>query len=289
MTTPLIGAHMSTAGGVSRSIERALSVGCTTMQIFTKSNRSWFDKPITPEEIAAFREAYAKSGIREAMIHTSYLINIGAKEASTENNSVKALTQELERAQVLGIPYLVLHPGSHTGAGTDVCLKKIAGNLDEVLKSADGTTMILIETMAGQGTNVGSTFEEIKQILDQAQKRKLIGVCFDTCHAFCAGYDISTDEGYEKTFQDFDRIIGLEHVRAFHVNDSKTPLNSRKDRHEELGKGNIPLTFFKNLVNDARFAKIPKVLETPTDPEMNLYRREIKLLHEMISSKQAVQ
>jgi deoxyribonuclease-4 len=285
MINQLIGAHISTAGGVSRSIERALSVGCTTMQIFTKSNRSWFDKPITPEEVAAFRKAYKESKMSEAMIHTSYLINIGAKEAATENNSVKALTQELERAQALGIPYLVLHPGSHTGAGTEVCLKKIARNLDEVLKSADGKTIILIETMAGQGTNVGSTFEEIKEILNQAQQHKLLGVCFDTCHAFCAGYEISTDEGYEKTFQDFDRIIGLTHLRAFHVNDSKTALNSRKDRHEELGKGNIPLTFFKKLVNDIRFVKIPKILETPTDPEMDLYRREIKLLHEMISLK----
>jgi deoxyribonuclease IV len=282
MTKSLIGAHMSTAGGVNASIERALSVGCTTMQIFTKSNRSWFDKPLNQEEIIAFKKAYAASGMREAMIHCSYLINIGAKEESTENNSVKSLTLELERAQALGIPYLVLHPGSHTGAGTDVCLKKIAHNLDVVLKSADGSTTILIETMAGQGTNVGSTFEEIKQIFDQAKDSNLLGVCFDTCHAFCAGYEISTTEGYNQTFEHFDKVIGLSHLRAFHVNDSKTPLASRKDRHEELGKGSIPLSFFKQLMNDKRFTKIPKVLETPTDPEMELYRREIKLLHSMI-------
>ena len=283
MNKPLIGAHMSTAGGVSKSIERALSVGCTTMQIFTKSNRSWFDKPIDADEVNAFKKALATSGMHEVMVHTSYLINIGAQVASTENNSVKALTQELERAQLLGIPYIVLHPGSHTGAGTDVCLKKIAHNLDQVLKEADGSTKILIETMAGQGTNVGSTFEEIKRILDQATHNNLLGVCFDTCHVFCAGYDISTDEGYEKTFQDFDAIIGLAHLKAFHVNDSKTPLNSRKDRHEELGKGNIPLSFFKKLMRDSRFTKIAKVLETPTDPEMELYKREIKMLRNMIN------
>lgn len=282
MHNPLIGAHVSISGHFYLAVERALSIGCTTMQIFTKSNRSWFDKPLDPEEVAAFKKAVKESGLARIMVHTSYLINIGAKEESTEKNSVKSLALELERAEALDIPYLVLHPGSHTGAGTESCLKKIAHNLDIVLKKASGETMILIETMAGQGTNVGSTFEEIQQIFELTKNNHLLGVCFDTCHVFCAGYDISTDEGYDEVFKQFDKIIGLKHLKAFHLNDSKTEFNSHKDRHEELGKGNIPTKFFKRLMNDTRFKDIPKVLETPTDPEMELYRREIKLLRSMI-------
>ncbi len=282
MHKPLIGAHVSISGHLHLAVERALSIGATTMQIFTKSNRSWFDKPLDLEEVSVFKKAVKAADLRGIMVHSSYLINIGAKEESTEKNSVKSLTLELERAEALDIPFLVLHPGSHTGAGTESCLKKIAHNLDIVLKKASGNTMILIETMAGQGTNVGSTFEEIKQILELTKNNHLLGVCFDTCHIFSAGYDISTDDGYDEVFKQFDKIIGLKHLKAFHLNDSKTEFNSHKDRHEELGKGNIPMTFFKRLMNDQRFAVVPKVLETPTDPDMELYKRELKLLRSLI-------
>ena len=282
INTPLIGAHISIAGNIALSAERASSIGCTTMQIFTKSNRSWFDKPLHGDDVTAFKQAMVASGLREIMVHSSYLINIGASAEAVEKNSIKSLAIELERAQALGIPYLVLHPGSHTGAGIAAGLKKVAANLDVVLRNASGETMILIETMAGQGSNLGSTFEEIKQIFDQVEHQKLIGVCFDTCHVFSAGYDFSTEIGYKNIFEQFDQVIGLQHLRAFHLNDSKTPLNSHKDRHEELGKGSIPLTFFKQLMNDKRFAHIPKVLETPTDPAMELYRHELMLLKSMI-------
>ena len=276
--TPLIGAHMSIAGGLSLSVERALSIGCTTMQIFTKSNRSWFDKPFNSNEVAAFKQAVARSSMHEIMVHCSYLINIGASSEAVEKNSVQSLALELERTQLLGIPYLVLHPGSHTGAGIAAGLKKIAANLDVVFEKASGETMILIETMAGQGTNLGATFEEIQKILAWTTHKKLLGVCFDTCHVFSAGYNFCTAAGYDYVFNQFDEIIGLKHLRAFHINDSKTSLNSHKDRHEALGLGSIPLSFFKQLMLDERFAHVPKILETPTDPEMHLYRNEIALL-----------
>lgn len=282
MQHPLIGAHISIAGGLHLAVQRALSIGCTTMQIFTKSNRSWFDKPLDPEEIALFRAAVSASGLSNIMAHTSYLINIGSKESSTEINSVKALALELQRAEALDIPYLVLHPGSHTGAGIEPCIKKIAKNLDAVLANASGKTTILIETMAGQGSNVGSTFEELNEILTQASYQKFLAACFDTCHVFSAGYDLNSDHKYDEPFAHFDSVIGLKNLKAFHLNDSKTPLNSRKDRHEELGKGSINLSFFSRLMNDPRFAILPKVLETPSDPEMNLYKREIELLRGMI-------
>lgn len=283
MQKQLLGAHISIAGNISLAIERALSIGCSTMQIFTKSNRSWFDKPLQQEDIARFRSALEKSGLKKIMAHTSYLINIGAKEASTEANSVKSLALELGRAQSLNIPLLVLHPGSHTGAGTTACIKKIAANLNSILEEASGETSILIETMAGQGTNVGSSFEEVYEILSLVKKNNLLGVCFDTCHVFCAGYDISSYEQYHQAFQKFDAIIGINNIKAFHLNGSKTECGSKKDRHAPLEEGEIPLSFFKNLMNDQRFTTIPKVLETPSDDEMELYKKEIALLRSMIN------
>lgn len=279
---PLIGAHISIAGNIALSIERAKSIGSSTMQIFTKSNRSWFDKPLHSDDITAFKQAMLSAELRQTMVHASYLINIAASSESVEKNSIKSLALELERAESLSIPYLVLHPGSHTGAGVEAGLKKIAANLDLVLSNASGKTMILIETMAGQGSNLGSTFEEVKQIFDQTKHQALIGVCFDTCHVFSAGYNFSSDNGYAEVFEKFELIVGLKHLKAFHLNDSKTPFNSHKDRHEELGKGSIPLAFFKKLMNDKRFSLIPKILETPTDPAMQLYRNEIILLKSMI-------
>lgn len=282
MHKQLLGAHISIAGGLDLAVAKATDIGCTSMQIFTKSNRSWFDKPLTPEEISSFKKAINSSPLSLCMVHASYLINIGSKEPATEKNSVKSLSLELQRAEQLEIPYLVLHPGSHVGAGTDTCIKKIANNLNFVLNQATGATKILIETMAGQGTNVGSTFEEIQKILELTTPKNLLGVCFDTCHVFSAGYGLETTDAYEKTFTDFDNIIGLDRLYAFHLNDSKTPKNSHKDRHEELGRGSIPLSFFKQLLNDNRFSNIPKILETPTDPAMDLYRRELQLLRSML-------
>ena len=274
----LLGAHISTAGGLDKVAERALSINASTAQIFTKSNRSWFEKALTEEQILGFKTTIAKAGLQSIVTHAAYLINIGSNNPATEKNSVLSLTQELERCQQLGIPYLVLHPGSHTGAGEAACIKRIGHNLDRVLATSDGTTKILLETMAGQGTNIGSSFEELRDIIAACKTPELLATCFDTCHVFSAGYDISTPELYERVMEDFDRIIGFSNLQCFHLNDSKTPCNSHKDRHEELGKGTIPLEVFQHLVRDKRFASVPKILETPTDPEMELYRREIALL-----------
>ncbi len=279
----LLGAHISTAGGLDKAAERALSIDATTMQIFTKSNRSWFDNALTHDQITAFKQSITQSGLQSVVTHAAYLINIGSNNPATANTSVASLTQELERCQQLGIPYLVLHPGSHTGAGEVTCIKQIGANLDRVFEKADGTTMILLETMAGQGTNVGYSFEHLRDIIDNCKTKNLVATCLDTCHIFSAGYDISTPESYEQVITQFDTIIGLERLRCIHLNDSKTPFASRKDRHEELGKGSIPLARCNQIVHDKRFASVPKILETPTDPAMDLYRREIALLKSNLS------
>jgi deoxyribonuclease-4 len=276
---------MSIAGGLNLSVERALSVGCTTMQIFTKSNRSWFDKPLIEEQIVLFKETVNKAKLHAIMAHAAYLINIGSRDEKTAEMSVKSLLHELGRCQQLAIPYLVLHPGSHTGAGEPTCIKKIANNLDRVLTQADGSTIILLETMAGQGSNVGYTFEQLAQIIALTNHKKLLGVCFDTCHVHAAGYNLSVQENYHQIFEQFDAIIGINNLKAFHLNDSKEPYNERKDRHAPLGQGTISLNFFKLLMNDTRFTMIPKILETPTDIAMDLYRQELILLKNMITHK----
>lgn len=277
-THPLLGAHISVAGGLHLAAQRARSIGATTMQIFTKSNRTWFDKKITDAEAAAFRASIQESGLQKIVVHSAYLINIGSSNATTESHSVASLKHELERAEQLDIPYLVLHPGSHTGAGETAGIQKIALNLVKVLDSASGSTKILLEVMAGQGTNLGNTFEQLASIIELANNHPLLGVCLDTCHLFSAGYDISSPKAYDTIIQQCDAIIGLDKVGCIHLNNSKTEFNSHKDRHEELDKGTIPLSVFKHIVHDSRFAHIPKILETPTDAAMALYKKEIALL-----------
>ena len=277
----LVGAHVSIAGEMYKSVERALSIGATTMQIFTKSSRSWVAKKLTDQNCEDFKTAVKSSGLSHLVAHASYLINIGTHDGETERKAVDALTDELMRCEQLGIPYLVLHPGSHVGEGIEKGIKQIAKHLDAILQKIDGKTIIALETMAGQGTNLGSTFEEIKTIIDLCEEKKRIGVCLDTCHIFSAGYDISTTDGYKKVMKSFDEIIGLKKLKVVHINDSKTAFNSHKDRHEELGKGSIPLETFKLIMHDKNLENIPKILETPTDDEMKLYCKEIKLLKEL--------
>lgn len=276
--SPLIGSHISIAGGLHKSFDRAESIGCTAFQIFTKSNRSWFDKPLSEQEITSFKARWKESTVQQIVVHASYLINIGSKNQSTATQSTASLKTEIMRCQQLGISYLVLHPGSHVGAGEEVCIQQIAKNLDAALDPSDGSVMVLLETMAGQGTNVGSTFEQLAQIRHLSDHKGRLGVCLDTCHIFAAGYDIASNEGYEVTIASFDDIIGLSHLKCLHINDSKTPFNAHKDRHEALGKGCIPLTTFKAIMTDKRLATIPKILETPSDDEMKLYAEEILLL-----------
>lgn len=279
ITLPLLGIHSSVAGGLYKSVARAESVGATTMQIFTKSGRSWFGKPIPAEEVTMFKEAMAKSRLSHVMTHASYLINLASSKPELSKKSIAGLKHELHRCEELGIPYLILHPGAHTGAGIEQGLENISKNLSTVLKEADGTTAILLETSAGQGTSLGRTFQELEIIYKNCTEKQYLGICLDTCHIFSAGYDISTQKGYEETLLEFEKVIGISKLKAIHLNDSKTPFSSHKDRHESIGKGSIPLLLFHLLMNDARLLNIPKILETP-DPD--LYEAEIKQLSGMI-------
>ena len=279
----LVGSHISAAGELYKAIERAASIDCSVFQMFTKSNRSWFDKPITEQAAQQFKKTLAATpSIKSVVVHSSYLINIGSPEADKAEQSTKALLDEVHRCHQLGIKLLVLHPGSHLKSGEEGSIKRIAAALDTVLEQSEEVSIVL-ETMAGQGTNLGYTFEQLAAIRQQATHKRRISFCLDTCHVFSAGYDITTPEGYEKTITAFDTIIGLEHLTAIHLNDSQKGLASKVDRHAPLGTGRIPLATFSLIMNDKRLAEIPKLLETPSDPDMKLWAAEIKLLRGMVA------
>ena len=261
----LLGAHMSIAGKFENAIEQGASIGCTTIQIFTKSNRQWQANPITIAEANAFRAAAKASNIYPVVAHATYLINIGSPNTDIEKKSIAAVIDELARCQMLDIPYLVLHPGSHTDTDERQCLERIARNLDTILESTPDNTKILLETMAGQGSSVCYTFDKIGTILNLVRNKNRIGVCFDTCHAFAAGYDFATPEAYNAMWEAFDKSIGLQHLYVIHVNDSLKERGSRVDRHADIGKGKIGLEAFSLLFNDPRFFDIPKILETPKE------------------------
>ncbi len=282
----LIGAHTSISGGYYKAIEQGAEIGCTTVQMFTKSSRSWSGPEITQEDVDKFHEALETTDMNPKTIvsHSSYLINMGSSNQTTAKKSTSGLALEINRCATLGIPYLVIHPGSHVGLGEEKCIKQIAKNLDNILEECDKTVTVLLETMAGQGTNVGYTFEQLKEIRSLCSGKKYVGYCFDTCHVFAAGYDISTPSGYEETIAKMDKILGLNHVKAIHLNDSKTPCGSRVDRHEPIGEGHIHKNTFKLIMNDKRFIDVPKILETPTDKELTLWRKEIKMLRSFVNN-----
>ncbi len=280
----LFGAHISIAGGIHLAIERGESIGCTAIQIFTKSNRQWSAKKITDKEIELFKDAIKKSSIQSVITHATYLINIGSPNKATSEKSITALRKELERCDQLGIPYLILHPGSHLGTGEEECLQRISDNLNDIFDQTPGKTKILLETMAGQGSNVCYQFEHIAHIYSTSSFKKRLGVCFDTCHAFVAGYDFRTKKTYENMWKTFDKIIGIKQLKAIHINDSKKELGSRVDRHEDIGKGKLGLEPFKLLFNDERFFDIPKILETPKG-DLKDDLRNMRTIKKLVSSK----
>jgi deoxyribonuclease IV len=259
----LIGAHISIAGGFDQAVARAESIHCTALQIFTKSNRQWNSASIPEHEIDTFKNALQRSSIKKVIAHASYLINIGSPHVDVHKKSVNALKDELLRCTLLGIPYLVLHPGSSLTMPLDACLKLIAKSIDSVLQETPSDTMILLETMAGQGSTVCYTFEQLATLYNLCSRRNRIGICLDTCHIFAAGYDLRNSDTYQRTWEQFDSLVGLGNLHAIHVNDSKKELGSRVDRHEHIGKGKIGLEGFKLLLNDERLFDIPKILETP--------------------------
>jgi len=275
----LLGAHLSIAGGIHTVFMRAAHVGARCVQIFTKNNKAYFAKKLTDTDIVLFKEAWDASDVGLVVAHAAYIINIGASNEDVEKKSRVSLRDEIFRCDQLGIKYLVLHPGSHTGAGRELGIAKIARNLSDVL-SDGGSCMVLLETAAGQGTNVGSTFEELRAIYDQcdAVVKDRIGVCLDTCHVFAAGHDITTTNGYKELWRRFDTIVGRSLLRVIHLNDSKTVCGSRKDRHENIGKGTIGIATLSRFVDDPSLAQIPIILETPSSDGISEYKEEIELL-----------
>ena len=279
----LLGAHTSTAGGVSKSVERAEKLGFTAMQIFTKNNNRWFANPLDEEEIKRFKDKLKKSDIKFVVSHDSYLINLCASNSEILEKSRKALADELERCELLEIPYLNFHPGSHTGRGEEDGLKVIAESLNIVHeKTKDFKVGSMLELTAGQGTALGYRFEHIAKIIELVEDKVRLSVCIDTAHIFAAGYDIRSPKEYEKTIKEFDSIIGLSRLRCLHMNDSKRELGSRVDRHEHIGKGFIGKEGFRNIMNDKKLVKIPKILETPKGKEQLEDLENLKVLRSLI-------
>ncbi len=280
----LLGAHTSIQGGVNASIPLAQKLGFTAMQIFTKNNNRWSAPPIKEEEAAAFREGIANSDIKFVMAHDSYLINLGAPSDEAFNKSVDAMVDELERCEMLGIPQLNFHPGAHLGEGEEFGVKRIAQALDIVHDRTPGFKVkSMIELTAGQGSAIGYKFEHARDIIGLVKEQERMSVCIDTAHIFAAGYDIKDPENYEGVIQEFDRIIGLDRLQAFHFNDSKKPLGSRVDRHDHIGAGFIGLEGFRNILNDKRLLHIPKVLETPKGKDQLEDLENLKTLRELIT------
>jgi len=283
---PLLGAHMSIAGGVHTAVDRATSIGCTALQVFTKNNNQWNGKPFTDNDINLYRQKISAAGITPVVSHDSYLINLCASNPEILKKSRAAFIDELERCEQLGIPLLNFHPGSHLGAGDDEGIKKICESLNVAHDATKGFAVkSVLETTAGQGSNVGYRFEHLRAIIDGVEKPERMAVCIDTCHIFAAGYDIATEKGFEETFDEFDNIIGLERLAAFHLNDSKKGLGSRVDRHEHIGKGAIGLEGFRLLMNDERFTRIPKILETPKSEDLHEDVENIAVLTGLIRTQ----
>ena len=280
-TPLLLGAHMSISGGFEKAIERGESIGCTAIQIFVKSNRQWAAQPISEDQIEKFHTAAKDSTILAIVAHASYLINLAATTKEAFTKSVHALAIELKRCEQLGIHYLVLHPGSRLSLDLKDALAQIAAGIDQALEQSPGKTMILIENMAGQGSSVGSRFEELAAIRAASHHKTKVGFCLDTCHAFAAGYDLRTPETYKATWKEFDTIIGLEHLKAIHLNDSKKELGSRVDRHANIGKGTMGLESFSLIMNDKNLTWVPKILETPYH-DLSDYAHDMETLKKLI-------
>jgi deoxyribonuclease-4 len=282
---PLLGAHMSIAGGVGNAFLQGKKVACDAIQIFTKSSRQWASKPYSKEEIEQFHLNRKETGIGAVIAHDSYLLNIGSPDAALRARSIAAFIDELERCETLGVTNLVAHPGAHVGAGELDGIKTIARSLDEVHKACPGYGVkVTLEITAGQGSNLGYRFEQIGNMIDATKESDRLRVCFDTEHAFAAGYDIRTRDGYERTFGEFDEAIGIELLAAFHLNDSKKEFNSRVDRHEHIGKGFIGIEAFRMLVNDPRFWGLAMCLETPKGPDLKEDRENLELLRSLVAT-----
>ena len=276
-----IGAHVSASGGVENAPLNAHEIGAKAFALFTRNQRQWKSSPLTSRSIDLFKERCAAYGYLPSQIlpHDSYLINLGHPEAEGLAKSREAFLDEMQRCEQLGLDRLNFHPGSHLNAfPIDDCLDRIAETINEALNQTSGVTAV-IENTAGQGTNLGHTFEQIAHIIDRVEDKSRVGVCIDTAHTLAAGYDIKTTEGFIDTFDKFDKIIGFSYLRGMHINDSKKDLASKVDRHDSIGKGLMGLTTFKMLMNDPRFDNIPMILETPDE---TIWAEEISYLYGLL-------
>jgi deoxyribonuclease-4 len=275
---------MSVAGGVDKALARGHEVGCETIQIFTRSPRQWRPRVLEEDEVARFQRAQVEAAIDPVIAHDCYLINLASPDEELWRKSLSVLVEELGHCQVLGLPYLVMHPGSHVGAGEQAGLERIAAGLDQVRsETLECGVKVLLENTAGQGTNLGSSFEQLAALLDMVGDDSWLGVCFDTCHAFAAGYELRTPAGYEETWRAVDDSVGLERVEVIHLNDARGDLGSRLDRHEHIGQGELGLEAFRLLLNDDRFGHLPMVLETPKRPGHSDDVENLRVLRSLFS------
>lgn len=266
----ILGAHVSTAGGLPNAISNGDDLGCDAIQIFLKNPNQWAGKRPSDSDISQFIERRRESAIQEVLIHDIHLTNLASPKKDVLENSREQFLLQMELAARLEIRYLVTHLGAHLESGEAEGLQVLSDSLNFALGEADGEdVVILLETTAGQGTNLGYCFEHLRQIIDMSDNPERMGVCFDTCHVFAAGYNLCTEADYDQTFERFDQIIGLDRLVAFHLNDAKSAYNSRVDRHDHIGEGNLGISPFQRLVNDSRFKNVPAIIETPKMKEMH--------------------
>jgi deoxyribonuclease-4 len=282
---PYLGAHESISGGVATAIERGIKIEADALQIFTKNSNQWAGKKLDEKEAEEFRTERKRAGFKFVFSHDSYLINLASPDPVLRKKSMNAFLDEMDRAEMLGLEFLVFHPGAHMGQGIDAGCKRVSEALNGVIqKRPDQKVLLLVENAAGQGTTLGRKFEELAAIRNGVEDKNRIGFCFDTCHAFGAGYDLRTKETYTATFQEFDRVAGLKHLKVFHANDSKNGLDSRLDRHEHIGAGELGLEPFRFLLNDARFATHPMVLETHKSEDLHEDVENLRVLRSLAKS-----
>ena len=276
-----IGPHVSASGGVDQAVKNAVEVGANAFALFTKNQRQWYSKPLDKETIAKFRDLCERHDFQPFQIlpHDSYLINLGHPEREGLEKSRTAFLDEMQRCEQLGLDRLNFHPGSHLNKSSEEeCLKTIAESINIALDKTKGVIAV-IENTAGQGTNLGHKFEQIRFIIEHVEDKSRVGVCLDTCHSYSAGYDLKSEQGYNETFNHFDEVIGFSYLKGMHINDSKKDFGSRVDRHHSLGKGTLGIDLFRRLMNDTRFDNIPLVLETPDE---EIWADEIKMLRSFI-------
>ncbi|HET9332658.1 MAG TPA: deoxyribonuclease IV [Gemmatimonadota bacterium] len=280
----LLGAHMSTAGGLHTAFERGDALGCTAIQIFTSSPRQWRGRDLSQRDVEAFRAAWEASSCRECFAHDIYLTRLGTRDPAILGRSRTAFAHEIRTCQRLGLSALVMHPVGDVDADERAVLDRVAASLDAVFEAVpDEGTLVLLETTAGQGANVGYRFEQLARIIERVEQSDRLGICLDTCHVFAAGYDISTEAGWKSMMTELTKTVGLERIRAVHLNDSQKPCGSRVDRHEHIGRGRIGEAAFRRVMRDRRLKGVPKVLETPKENDMDAVN--LALLRKLAKAK----